>query len=167
MWAPPSACTCPSSTAPSRTTIATALSSQPHGITPQSPPPATNHSPHTVEVPYHLTQGSSQLSNVGTNSLKSLNRYISDKEIYEKQQKGYNIISVQPKEYEDTIKVYPKYRLENEDRNYYKKLQIEKEISNKLNTNKQLLQQLANPETQKKAVRGKYLNNVDEVADIM
>lgn len=104
---------------------------------------------------------------MGTNSLKSLNRYISDKEIYEKQQKGYNIISVQPKEYEDTIKVYPKYRLENEDRNYYKKLQIEKEISNKLNTNKQLLQQLANPETQKKAVRGKYLNNVDEVADIM
>jgi hypothetical protein len=50
---------------------------------------------------------------VGTNSLKSLNRYISEKEVYEKQQKGYNIISVQPKEYEDTIKVYPKYRLEN------------------------------------------------------
>ena len=42
------------------------------------------------------------------------------------------------------------------------------EISNKLNTNKLLLQQLANPErTEKKAVRGKYLNNVDEVADIM
>lgn len=115
----------------------------------------------------HLTKDNSQLSNVGTNSLKSLNRYISDKEVYDKQQKGYNIISVQPKEYEDTIKVYPKYRLENEDRNYYKKLQIEKEISNKLNTNKLLLQQLANPETQKRAVRGKYLNNVDEVADIM
>lgn len=108
---------------------------------------------------------SSQLSNVGSNSLKSLNRYISDKEVYEKQQKGYNIISVQPKEYEDTIKVYPKYRLENEDRNYYKKLQIEREICNKLNTNKQLLQQLPNPE--KKALRGKYLNNVDEVADIL
>jgi len=51
------------------------------------------------------------LSNVGSNSLKSLNRFISDKEVYEKQQKNYNIISVQPKEYQDTIKFFPKYRL--------------------------------------------------------
>jgi hypothetical protein len=30
------------------------------------------------------------------------------------------------------------------------------------------MQQLANPErTEKKVVRGKYLNNVDEVADIL
>jgi hypothetical protein len=47
-------------------------------------------------------------------------------------------------------------------------LQIEKEISNKLNTNNLLLQQLSNPEkTEKKTLRGKYLNNVDEVADIL
>ena len=68
----------------------------------------------------------SQLMNVGTNSLKSLNQFISDKEVYEKQQKTYNIINVQPKEYHDTIKLFPKYRLENEDKNYFKKLQIEK-----------------------------------------
>ncbi len=67
---------------------------------------------------------SSRLSSVGSASLKSLNRYISDKEVYEKQQKNYNIINVQPKQYEDTIKLFPKYRLENEDRSYYKKLQI-------------------------------------------
>jgi hypothetical protein len=97
-----------------------------------------------------------------------LNRYISDKEVYDKQQKNYNIINVQPKEYEDTIKVYPKYRLENEDRNYYKKLQIEQEIANKLNTNRQYLSNLTDPEKSSKIVkRGKYLNHVDEVTDIM
>lgn len=47
-------------------------------------------------MPY---EANSQLSNVGTNSLKSLNRFISDKEVYDKQQRNYNIISVQPKEY--------------------------------------------------------------------
>ncbi len=66
--------------------------------------------------------------------------------MYEKQQKNYNIINVQPKQYEDTIKLFPKYRLENEDRNYYKKLQIEKDLSNKLNTSKKILGQLDNPE---------------------
>lgn len=67
---------------------------------------------------------SSQLSNVGSSSLKSLNRYISDKEVFEKQQKNYNIISVQPKEYQDTIKMFPKYRLENQDQNYFRKMQL-------------------------------------------
>ena len=57
--------------------------------------------------------------------------------------------------------MYPKYRLENEDRNYFKKLQIEKEISDKLNTNKMIMSQLANPEQTKKPKRAKYLNNVD------
>lgn len=61
---------------------------------------------------------------MGSSSLKSLNRYISDKEVYEKQQKNYNIINVQPKEYQDTIKVFPKYHLENEDANYFRKMQL-------------------------------------------
>ncbi len=78
----------------------------------------------------------SNLSNVGSNSLKSLNRFISDKEVFEKQQKNYNIISIQPKEYQDTIKMFPKYRLENEDQNYFKKLQLEKELANKLLVNR-------------------------------
>ena len=64
------------------------------------------------------------MSNVGSSSLKSLNRYISDKEVFEKQQKNYNIISVQPKEYQDTIKMFPKYRLENQDQNYFRKMQL-------------------------------------------
>ena len=59
----------------------------------------------------YTMSASSQLSNVGSSSLKNLNRFISDKEVYEKQQKNYNIISVQPKEYQDTIKMFPKYRL--------------------------------------------------------
>ena len=98
-----------------------------------------------------------------------MNRFISDKEVYEKQQKNYNIISVQPREYPDTIKVFPKYRLENEDQNYFKKLQLEKEFANKLQVNKELFkrQSSLNPEVIKKPMRGKYLNNVDEVADII
>lgn len=109
------------------------------------------------------------LSSVGSNSLKSLNRFISDKEVYEKQQKNYNIISVQPKEYQDTIKLFPKYRLQNEDQNYFKKLQLQREIANKLQVSKEQLKNGSskNPELVKKPMRGKYLNNVDEVADII
>ncbi len=55
---------------------------------------------------------SSQLSNIASNSLKEPKYLISDKQVYEKQQKDYNIISVQPNLYENTIKVYPIYRLE-------------------------------------------------------
>ena len=63
----------------------------------------------------------SNLSNVGSNSLKSLNHHISDKEVYEKQQSRFNIINAQPKLYEDTIRFFPKYRYENLDRNFFKK----------------------------------------------
>lgn len=62
-------------------------------------------------------------------SLSRLAGRISDKEIYEKQQKGYNIINVQPKEYCDTLRVYSKYRFEDLDRNYFKKLEIEAKIN--------------------------------------
>ena len=84
---------------------------------------------------------SSQLSSVGSNSLKTLNRYISDREVYEKQQKNYNIISVQPKEYQDTIKMFPKYHLEDQDQNYFRKMQLEKDLANKLLTNRDMIRQ--------------------------
>ena len=81
-------------------------------------------------------EATSQLSNVGNSSLKGINRYISDKDVFEKQSKNYNIISVQPRETMDTIKVFPKYRLENEDRNYFRKMELEKELSSKMLTNR-------------------------------
>lgn len=46
-----------------------------------------------------LYEAISNLSNLGSNSLKSLHPYISDKEVYEKQQQKFNIINSQPKEY--------------------------------------------------------------------
>lgn len=114
----------------------------------------------------------STLSNYGTHSLKSLNRFISDKEVYEKQQKNYNIISAQPKEYEDTIKIYPKYRLENSEGNYQRKMKLEKDLADRLlNQKLQVREGQSNPEAGMEfragTKRGKYLNNVDEVRDII
>ena len=66
--------------------------------------------------------------------------------------------------------MFPKYRLENEDQNYFKKLQLEKELANKLLVNRQEAKKgrYVNPESQTpKPMRGKYLNNVDEVADVL
>ena len=114
--------------------------------------------------------------------MRSLNRIVSDREIYEKQTKNYNIISVQPKEVQDTIKVFPKLNLEDRDCNYFKKMEIEKELSSKLSINRETLRKgvlptetrrssqvigdrMFNPEN--KPMRGKYLNHVDEVADII
>lgn len=67
----------------------------------------------------------SHLSNYGSNSLTSLPKLLNERDIYEKQEKKYNIISIQPKEYQETIKKYPKFHLENLDENYYKKLQLQ------------------------------------------
>lgn len=58
--------------------------------------------------------------------MKNLNgnllpRNLSEREVYEKQQKKYNIISMDPISHKETIKKYPIYRLENSDYNYYKK----------------------------------------------
>ena len=39
----------------------------------------------------------SSLSKYGTNSLGPIRKYIGDKEVYEKQQKKYNIVTIQPK----------------------------------------------------------------------
>ena len=90
---------------------------------------------------------------------------------------------MQPKELQDTIKMFPKYHLEDQDRNYFRKMELEKDISNKLTLNRETIRkgvlpaetrrssqvigdrQVANPES--KPMRGKYLNHVDEVADII
>lgn len=62
--------------------------------------------------------------------------------MFEKQQKNYNIISVQPKEYQDTIKVFPKYHLEDQDHNYFRKMQIEKDLTSKLSLNRAAQRQI-------------------------
>lgn len=85
----------------------------------------------------------SHLSNYGTSSLGSLPKFINERDIYEKQQKKYNIITILPKEYNETIKKYPKYRLENMDLNYYKKLKLEEEYHPKRS------QVLTNPEQER------------------
>lgn len=59
---------------------------------------------------------------------------MSERDIYEKQQKKYNIITIQPKEYNETIKKYPIYRLENSDENYYRKLKLQEEYNPKRTT---------------------------------
>jgi hypothetical protein len=64
----------------------------------------------------------SQLSSYGTSSLGTLPKFVNERDIYEKQEKKYNIISIQPKRYQETIKKYPKFHLEDLDQNYYKKL---------------------------------------------
>lgn len=53
--------------------------------------------------------GDSRFSRLGTQSL--VIPQISDKQVYERQAKNYNIISIRPKEVADTIKKFPKYRL--------------------------------------------------------
>ena len=47
----------------------------------------------------------------------------SEKDVYNKQNANFNIISLKPKEYNETIKQYPKYTLEDKDAYYYRKMQ--------------------------------------------
>lgn len=44
-------------------------------------------------------------------SLEPMKKSITGKDVYEKQAKKYNIVTIQPKEYIDTINLYPKFRL--------------------------------------------------------
>lgn len=67
----------------------------------------------------------SRFSRFGTQSLLLPN--ISDRDIYMKQAKNYNIISIKPNQYNESIKKYPKYHLEDQDANFYKKVQLENE----------------------------------------
>ena len=92
-----------------------------------------------------LIVANSQLSNYGTNSLVRLPKYTSEREIYEKQEKKYNIISIQPKKYRETIKKYPKFHLENLDGNYYKKLELQNEYDQQFQP-KKYSSQPPNPE---------------------
>ena len=56
-------------------------------------------------------EAKSHLSHYGTNSLSRVGKHLNERDIYEKQEKKYNIISIMPKEYKETIKKYPKYHL--------------------------------------------------------
>ena len=57
------------------------------------------------------------MSNYGTKSLS-----VTEKDVYNKQNANFNIISLKPKEYQETIKQYPKYTLEDKDPYYYRKM---------------------------------------------
>lgn len=76
---------------------------------------------------------------------------LNERDIYEKQEKKYNIITIQPKEYNETIKKYPKYRLEHIDQNYYRKLKLQEEYIQSYNQNranaKRIPNNFVNPET--------------------
>ena len=63
----------------------------------------------TEGVTQHLNEVKSNLSGYGSNSLGNLFK-ISDKEIYENQQKKYNIVTMNPKPYNQSIKMFPKLR---------------------------------------------------------
>jgi hypothetical protein len=62
------------------------------------------------EVPLGLDIAISNLSNYGTNSLS-----FNQKDIFNKQNSRYNIINVKPKDYDDSIRQFPKFTLENKD----------------------------------------------------
>ena len=59
----------------------------------------------------------SYLSNYGTSSLA-----FNQRDIYNKQNSKFNIISLKPKGVDDQIKVYPKLTLEDRDAFYYQKM---------------------------------------------
>lgn len=51
-----------------------------------------------------------------------------DQEVYKKQEKKFNIITLKPNPYEQTIKQYPKLTLEDKDVYFYKKLRQQQEF---------------------------------------
>ena len=72
-----------------------------------------------------LYAANSQLSNYGSNVLNNESFKASlynDQEIYKKQEKKFNLITLKPNPYEQTIKQYPKLTLEDKDVYFYKKL---------------------------------------------
>ena len=66
---------------------------------------------------FHLAH--SNLSSYGNSSLA-----FNQREIYDKQNSKFNIISLKPKEVPDQIKQYPKLTLEDKDAFYYQKMQM-------------------------------------------
>lgn len=68
------------------------------------------------EGPVNAGSGHSNLSNYGSNLLNNDSRTFrgslyNDQEIYKKQDKKFNIITLKPNEFEHTIKQYPKLTL--------------------------------------------------------
>jgi guanylate kinase len=46
-----------------------------------------------------------------------------DEEVYRKQEKKFNIITLRPKEHDQILKQYPKLTLENKDEFFYKRME--------------------------------------------
>lgn len=63
----------------------------------------------TVDVNYTFKIAKSHLSSYGSSSLDKLPK-ISDKNVFESQQKQFNIVNLCPKEYKQSIKMFPKFR---------------------------------------------------------
>lgn len=65
----------------------------------------------------------SKLFSYGSNFLAKLHFLNSDIEVYEKQRwdRQSDIINNQPREYKDTIKIFPKIRFENYDNTYWRR----------------------------------------------
>ena len=61
------------------------------------------------------------MSHFGSNSLSKLPRVDNDIDVVSKQKKEVNIITQVPKEYKDVIKVFPKYRFETLDQDYWRR----------------------------------------------
>ena len=63
------------------------------------------------------------MSQAGSNSLSKLKPLNNDREVFEKQRTGreIDILSHAPKDYKDSIKVFPKIRFENYDRDYWRR----------------------------------------------
>lgn len=58
---------------------------------------------------YSIILAKSNLSSYGSNSLSNLGK-VNDKLVYENQQKDFNIVSLIPKQYNQSIKMFPKLR---------------------------------------------------------
>ena len=122
----------------------------------------------------------SHLSSYGNNSLA-----FNEREIFDKQNSKFNIISLKPKEVPDKIKQYPKFSLENKDSCYYQKMQLMREQEMASRSSRQ-----SSPSRNEPVVAGKHtyvpeenknpsyyqhgryftprmLNHADEVSNIM
>ena len=64
-----------------------------------------------------------RMSSIGASSLSKLPKLDNDKEVYLKQRQGrdIDIISQAPHQYRDVIKIFPKYRFETLDQDYWRR----------------------------------------------
>lgn len=94
----------------------------------------------------------SNMSHYGTSSLA-----FNEREVYNKQNNKFDIISLKPKAVHDEIKIYPKLTLENRDAQYCRKMQ-------KIKDEEMLNSSMRNSSMGRSAVYGKLEQDGKEVA---